>query len=274
MSRVTSTEAAEVAAAYLLERAAERGGAKHFQGMRRPELTLRAGGATVTRFARERFYRVPTLAARALIAWSEGAPAEIVTHVPDARYVLELQARGTRCVSLLPSGAVTSPHADRFEFVLHDLCHLGKFVCSEFYAEQVGFFSTLRAAFDDPAWRAIESELDADFQRDKDHVASDMNGSSVFLFAVFKMKLKMAARRLLARTTGTTAPCRGPLRASEMAIFRDLFDRALCTLRFDGALRRAALETSARRDSPEMAALLSDHFRDEGHLVLSRGARV
>src|SRR6185369_9243980 len=104
----------------------------------------------------ERIYRVPALAARALVAWAEGAPVELLTHVPEAGYVLDLQARGARCVSALPEGVSTYPHADRFEFVLHDLCHLGKFICSEHYPEQVGFFATLRAALDDSAWRAIE----------------------------------------------------------------------------------------------------------------------
>jgi hypothetical protein len=264
--------AAELAASYVLDLTVEYGGSKHFQGVRRPELPCRAAGPVVERFAKERFYRVPTIAARALVAWAEGTPVELLTHVPDATHVLALQAHGARCVSVLPKDAVTMPHANRFEFVLHDLCHLGKFVCSEYYLEQVGFFSTLSQAFGHPAWGALESELDADFARDRDHVASDMNGSSVFLFAVLKMKLKMAARRLFARRRGETPPPEGALSKAEFEVFRDLLDRALAAFRFDGLLRAAALETSARRDAPEMAAILTDHFRSAGSVALSRGA--
>jgi hypothetical protein len=267
-----SADSAELAASYLLELVGGRGGAKHYQGARRPELPCRATGSAVRRFATERFYRVPSLAARALVAWADGAPVELLTHVPDASYVLGLQARGARCVSALPEGVSTNPHADRFEFVLHDLCHLGKFICSEHYPEQVGFFATLHTAFDDPAWHELESELDSEFARDRDHVASDMNGSSVFLFAVLKMKLKMAARRLFARRSGGAPRSEGALSAGEFDVFRDLFDRALGALRFEGRLRTAALQTSARRDAPEMAALLADHFRSTGLCVLSRGA--
>jgi hypothetical protein len=140
--------------------------------------------------------------------------------------------------------------------------------------EQVGFFAALQTAFDDPAWRELESELDEDFARDRDHVASDMNGSCVFLFAVLKMKLKMGARRLFARRQGAPPRTSGALSAGEFEAFRDLFDRALAAFQFDGLLRTAALQTSARRDAPEMAALLTDYFRNAGQLILSRGAEA
>jgi len=223
----------------------------------------------VRRFATERFYRVPDLAARALVAWAEGAPVELLTHVPDAECVLALQARGARCVSLLPEGVDTSPHPNRFHFVLHDLCHLGKFVCSPHYPEQVGFFSTLRRAFDDPAWRRIESLTDGEFIVDRNHIATDMNGSAVFLFAVLKMKLKMAARRLYARERGAPPPRGGALSEAETEVFRWLFDLCLDALRFEGPLRDAGIRTSARRDAPEMAAVLANHFRKKGLVILS-----
>jgi hypothetical protein len=154
------------------------------------------------------------------------------------------------------------------------LCHLGKFVCSPHYLEQVGFFSSFRSALDHPAWRALELELDANFERDRDHVAADMNGSCVFLFAVLKMKLKMAARRALARRQGSIPPSGGPLSADEYDLFRDLFDRALDAFRLEGPIRTAAVRTSARRDAPEMAARLTEHFRNVGVLVSARGAEA
>ena len=263
-------EAAETAAAYLLERTIERAGPRAFQGARTPPIRCRAPWPdTVRRFATERIHRVPTLAAQALVAWAEGNPVELITYVPDARHVHDLQARGARCVSVLPECADTTPHAHRLEFLLHDLCHLGKFMCTEHYAEQVGFFAALRAAFEEPAWRRLEAALDDDFRRDLDHVASDMNGSSVFLFAVLKMKLKMAARRRCACDRGVAPPSEGPLSPAESEVFHELFELALDALGFDGFLRTAACHTSARRDAPDMAAFLADYFTRRGSVILS-----
>jgi hypothetical protein len=267
-----SLEAAEFAAASLLALTILHGGAKHFQGVRRPEIPCRSSGKAIGRFAKERFYRVPALAAEALVAWANGAPVELLRHVPDASHVLALQARGSRCVSVLPDTGPSGVHANRFEFLLHDLCHLGKFVCSPHYAEQVGFFHTLHAALSDPAFSAAAPRLDADFHRDLDHVSADMNGSSVYLFAVLKMKIKMAARRKLARERGVAPPTGGALSCDEQDAFAELLNRVLDAFQFDDSLRCAAFATSARRDAPEMATRLTEHFRRVGSAVLASGA--
>ena len=253
----------EWAARRLLELLAARSGVRHFQGRRTPPLPCAATTPCVRRFSVERFRRVPDVAARALVGWADGLPAELRTTVPAAEEVLRLQARGRRCVSVLPEDADRDP----LEFLLHDLCHLGKFACSEHYAEQIGFFRTLAAAFASPSFRALEAELDDAFRKDRDHVASDMNGSSVFLFAAFKMKLKMAARRLAARRAGRASPARGPLSASELVVFDEVFERVLDAFGFEGRLREAAIGTSARRDSPLLASLLADHFEEIGRDV-------
>jgi hypothetical protein len=270
------SEAAEFAAASLLELTIRHGGAKYFQGLRRPEIPCRSSGAVIGRFARERFYRVPALAAEALVAWADGVPVELLHHVPGASHVLALQARGTRCVSVLPESAPTAgvntppgtSQRRRFEFLLHDLCHLGKFLCSPHYVEQVGFFSTLHAALSHSAYGAVAPQLDADFHRDVEHVSADMNGSSVYLFAVFKMKIKMAARRRLAREKGVTPPTGGPLSSAEQEAFGALLNSMFEAFDFDESLRSAAFATSARRDAPEMATRLTEHFRAVGAAVL------
>lgn len=267
------SEAAESAAAHLLDLAIRHGGARHFQGLRRPEIPCRAPGKAIGRFARERFYRVPALAAEALVAWADGIPVELLDHVPDASHVRALQARGTRCVSLLPESASAGQNANRFEFLLHDLCHLGKFVCSPHYLEQVGFFSTLHAALSHPAWTAVAPRLDARFGQEIDHVSADMNGSAVYLFAVLKMKIKMAARRRLAWERGVTPPTGGALSCDERDAFEGLLDRMFDAFSFDESLRSAAFATSARRDAPEMATRLTEHFRGLGAQVV-RAVRV
>jgi hypothetical protein len=261
---------AELAAQYLLVSTIERAARKHQQGKRQPPLACATAMPTVRRFALERFHRVPTLAAQGLVAWAEGTPVELLTTIPPAEHVLALQALGARCVSLLPEAASSSQASAGFDFAVHDLCHLAKFVCSEYHLEQVGFFASLRALFGDPRWQRLESRLDAEFVRDRDQVAADMNGSSVFLFAAFKMKLKMAARRLVARTKQLPAPTRGALEGEELDAFNELFNELLEACSFGGRLRAAALGTSARRDAPELAAILAQHFRDLGSTRLAR----
>src|SRR6185436_10691841 len=56
---------------------------------------------------------------RGVAAWQAGLPVTLLTSVPTPRTLLGLQARGARCVSLLPAGAATEPHADALEFLLH-----------------------------------------------------------------------------------------------------------------------------------------------------------
>jgi hypothetical protein len=260
-------DAAEFAAASLLELTIRHGGARYFQGLRRPEIPCRASGEAIQRFAKERFHRVPALAAEALVAWADGVPVELLRHVPDASHVLALQARGTRCVSVLAEpGPETG--VNPLEFLLHDLCHLGKFLSASHHAEQVGFFSTLQSALSHPAWISAAARLDEHFSRDLDHVASDMNGSSVYLFAVLKMKIKMAARRQLARERGVAPPIGGPLSSDEQGAFGALLNVLLDAFHFDDTLRSAAFATSARRDAPEMATLLTQHFSSVGRAVL------
>src|SRR5262249_30151481 len=152
--------------------------------------------------ASQRLHRVPTSVARALVLWGEGFPVELLTSVPSAEHVLALQSRGARCVSLLPEGVSTSPHADVLSFALHDLCHLDKFADACHHVGQVGFFARLHAITTSSMWGHFERNLDEAFRRDWRHVAADMNGSAVFLFAALKMKLKMAVRRRVALEQG------------------------------------------------------------------------
>jgi hypothetical protein len=243
-------------------------GALFRQGARRPPLVC-ASRAPLLRFvAEQRLYRVSTGVARALVAWGDGFPVELLTSVPSAAHVLDLQAGGARCVSLLPDDASTSPHADALAFVLHDLHHLDKFVDSEHHIGQVGFFSLLHAATLRPAWASFEGSLDEAFRRDWHHVASDMNGSAVFLFAALKMKLKMAVRRRAALDRGLEPPAQGPLTTEESHVYEDRLTELLGLLDFDSGVAAAARAASARRDDPRAALRLLRHFEGQGTLAL------
>lgn len=207
---------------------------------------------------------VPESAVQGLRFWASGFPVIVLGEVPGPERVLALQARGRRCVTLLDRSLPSGPYQDPLAFALHDLRHLAKFAAPVHYFEQIGFFATLEGARDTSAWRRFEARLDGTWQSDRDQVLADMNGSSVFLFAALKMKLKMAARRALARAEHRPAAEGGPLSRDEERFFSGLEHEFLDALGLAGDLRSAAVATSARRDDPERAALLASSFSEIG----------
>jgi hypothetical protein len=92
----------------------------------------------------------------------------------------------------------------------------------------------------------------------------------VYLFALLKMKLKMAARRRYARLAGLAPRVSGMLDAGEQAVFEELEELLYTSLGFDAVLRNAARETSARRDAIAAAAVVASEFRARGRAVLAR----
>ena len=245
------------------------------QGARRPPLISGSDAPAVRLVTDFRIKGVSEDAARGVAVWSRGLEVVLFDRVPLPLEVLRLQAVGARCASLLSEGAATAPHASPLLFLLHDLCHVGKFADPRYYREQVGFFATFASVLESPGWRALEAELDAEWIAARDQVICDMNGSSIFLFAAFKMKLKMAARRKVARARGSVPVLYGPLDDVEERSFDELLNRALALLGLDTKrLRAAALATSARRDCPQAAAVVSEHFRGIGADVFERSGRL
>jgi hypothetical protein len=235
------------------------------QGARLPSLACRSSAPLLRFVAEQRLYRVGTNVARALVAWGDGFPAVLLVSVPQPGYVLELQAQARRCVSLLPRDASTSPQTDALAFALHDLRHLDKFVDPSHHLGQVGFFASLHTSSIQPAWHRFEGEFDETFRRDWHHVAADMNGSAVFLFAALKMKLKMAVRRALS----PHPPTDGPLTPVEARTYESALDHLLGLLDFEPAILEAARATSAKRDDPASALQLLHYFEARGRGVLA-----
>jgi hypothetical protein len=268
-----SPDGAERAAAYLLEQADALAGNKRGQGRRSPPLPCTSNAPSVRRLASERIYRLPQRAVEAVILWAEQPKVELWTTVPPPAHVLALQARGWRCVSLLPNQVPVAPHVSGFEFAVHDLCHLAKFRESAHHLEQVGFFSLLDQATRSEAWQELARELDQVWRDDCDRVMADMNGSAIFLFAVLKMKLKMAVRRALAAGRGGLVPTCGALTAAEANAYTAMLHRLFDAVSLGGVFRQAAIETSTRRDCPRSARLLVDYFRGLGATVTAADAR-
>ncbi len=264
-----SMQDAERACAYVIERVKRAAGARWAQGSRAPAFDARGGGRAVQLVAEQRLWRVSRAVAAGLVAWANGErDVVLLDRVPAPNEVLAFQAVGRRCVSLLPEGT----DRDGLEFALHDLCHLEKFSEPEFFAEQVGFFARLRAAMNGQAWRDFDARYDEAWRRDVEHVAADMNGSAIFLFAALKMKLKMAVRRDLARRHGRPPPTGGPLADDEERAFADALETLLGALEIDGEARVAASAVSTKRDAPDSARLLARWFSAWGMLALHEGS--
>lgn len=275
MDPVTS---AERAADYLLTHARRISGVKLCQGAWDGAFASDAArigslvgeGGSLNFLTRHRVRRVPWRAVHGLFVWASGFSVELREDVPKADEVLALQATGRRCVSLLPDGVSPEPHTSGLDFLIHDLCHLDKFVDPEHHEGQVGFFATLRELVADARFRALEAELDETFVGDRNRLAADVNGSAVYLFALLKMKLKMAARRLQARRACVPARVSGPLDPDEQAAFDELEDVLYELLGFDDELRSAACATSARRAEHAAASRLLAEFGRRGRAVLER----
>ncbi len=254
---------AELACAYVIDRVQRAHGSRWLQGARRPPMVAGRDSPLVLMFAAHRLACIEAAVARALVAWARGERrVHLLFAVPPALHVLGWQARGERCVSLLPDGASTAPHADGLAFALHDLCHLEKFVEPEHHLGQTGFFSALHAAMTSAAWASFVGRFDEELVREVDHVAADMNGSAIFLFAALKMKLKMASRRKRARARGSLEPTHGPLDPAEARAYEEHEEQLFDLLGLTGQARAAAQVVSTRRDAHAASCVLLAHFEE------------
>jgi hypothetical protein len=262
--------AAEVAAQFLLERVRAARGRMWDQGARALPEPLPAGAALRV-FATRRVRGIPELVAHGLLAWArEGRPGELVRDIPSAREILALQSAGRRQVSLVDDARAAAHgdprHPDGLAFALHDLCHLEKLVAPEHHLGQVGFFRAVAGALGDPRLHELERGFDQQWQVDRDYVIADMNGSAIFLFALLKMRVKMAVRRRLGRERGRTASG-GPLDADEQAALQPALETLFAALGLPPALVLSAFAVSARHDSPADARRLLAHFEERGRVA-------
>jgi hypothetical protein len=260
---------AETAAAFLIDRVQAARGALWDEGPSRVDSDGAPSGPALQVIAARRIRGVPPAVARGLLAWDRGQrPVDLLFAVPPAGEVLARQARGRRCVCLIDDAAARAHgdprHPDGLTFLLHDLCHLEKFVATEHHAGQVGFFRCLLRALSAEAMRALEGTFDQSWHADRDYVISDMNGSAIFLFAALKMKLNMAVRRRLASERGDAGPGAGPLTPQERAAAEPALAILLEAMGLPDELRACARMVSARRDHPAEARRLLAHFEAEG----------
>jgi hypothetical protein len=144
-----------------------------------------------------------------IVEWSNrNRPFVLRFDIPPMKQVLEMMASGSRVVTAFTEDVDREfkdnypPYSSRdsLEFLIHDLQHMERFVDSEVYEEQVGFFVTLNTLHEKYGdFRNIPyfQEYDDQFFHDIDHVASDMNASSLFLWKFLKAKWIGAETRRL-----------------------------------------------------------------------------
>lgn len=249
---------AERAAEFVLAKVREVAPHRWYQGRRREVLRFDGASEALRTIAEHRLWSVGELESRGLVGWAAGRREAVLFDRPiEPRELVALQAEGRRCVSLLEN----APAQEALDFVLHDLRHLEKFFEAAHHQAQIGFFRIIDRALASAASVELDRRLDATWRDDRDKVLADMNGSPIFLFAVLKMKLKMAARRLHGKNCGLQAPVAHALSEEELETYRPLLEQWLDVLGLaPGPLRDAAREISARRDRPELGRKLLEYF--------------
>ena len=243
--QIGAVRAGEVACAFVVEHLAARAGRRLIQARRSPALPCDAAHPAARLVAERHLLRLPELAARALVGWAAGQrDAELLRCVPTPRRVLELQARGRRCVSLLDD----APGRDPLDFALHDLTHLEKFSEPAHRAGQIGFFAATARAIAHPRWADLERGLDARWSTERDHVLADMNGSAAFLFVALKSRAKLAvARRVSGSAAGGDA-------------WSDALEALLDAYALNGEARDAARRFGSRNDEALLGERLLHAF--------------
>jgi hypothetical protein len=271
---------AELACLYVAERVQRIAGKRWLQGPRKAVLPIGDDAPEIVRqMAARELFGLPPAAPQALVAWAAGLrPVELRFDIPTPRQLLAMQAQGRRVVSLLDDAvAPPGPKASYggrgaspgLGFVVHDLCHLEKFVDPAHHLGQVGFFAALDGALTEGAFTRVEAGFDAAWIDERDHVLADMNGSAVFLFVVLRNKAKIAVRRRVARERGEA--CRaGPLDEGELCAYAEAVEALLDALGLDEEARAAARKLDAKRaDDAEAASCLLAAFEARGRAMLT-----
>jgi hypothetical protein len=259
--------ACELVAWYVIEDLQQKVGTRWLQGKRASAFDA-ASSEVMTTVASRRLYQFPEMSSRALCAWSLGQrKVRLLFAMPATLEILQLQARGERCVSLIDDASIPKEYEGRADFVSHDLCHLEKFYDPNEYSAQVGFFASLWEMLQTKAWQNLSSRFDTQWEREFAHIAADMNGSPIFLWASFKAALRPALHR--AERPGEPFDPRAP-----SAFCQDSLSQVCDWFGLAGPLKDDAIKISNRQSHIEECLRLHQHFTRFGAEKIRGGSEA
>lgn len=142
-------------------------------------------------FIEFRLKGIPEAVNRTMINWSRGNwNIVLFTHIPKPKELLYLQVQQSRCITLINKkewlDQLILNSRDPLSFLLHDLIHADHFFNqSETLRGQLGFYQLIYKIYDYPELKnSLKS--DAEFKKEFEYVASDMNAYVIHLFKCFK----------------------------------------------------------------------------------------
>lgn len=205
-----------------------------------------------------RFFRIIPSVPIALCHWLRGDwPLTLLTHIPSARQVLEMQVDGIRPVTVFSQFPRAScpilTKANGFEFLVHDLEHAWKF-CHDparYWAQQ-SFFSCLQtlvfSGVLDPHL------LDPEFSAKFDYLISDMNTHPVHGLRYFHAVLVESLLRREGLGPRETLPETARLEILQLLQrLADLWD-------FNGQQTQALMALAGQQFSKTDAMILEQYF--------------
>lgn len=205
---------------------------------------------------------IPLSVSQSLMAWQSGRyPLRLMTTVPSPEDVLEMQAQGCRCVSMLTEQEqiqnFVSKGRDVLGFIVHDLIHADHFFADAEKAHAQIHFSQkllkIRALPEIQEMLVADSEFESEFH----YLMSDMNSVPLHLFKTLKAILLGHFKRR------EGIPLNSPLPPESESSFATLFEIVVKTWNFTSEdLMAAHRLNTPHYKGPGDATLL--------HLALSR----
>ncbi|KHD88407.1 MAG: hypothetical protein OM95_09800 [Bdellovibrio sp. ArHS] len=210
---------------------------------------------------------IPLAVPRSLVAWREGLyPLDLLTDVPTPEEVLDMQARGRRCLSMLIEKEqilnFVEEGRDVLGFIVHDLIHADHFFAdSEKAQAQILFCQRLRILAQMPT---IQQMLynDTLFRGEFHYLMSDMNSVPLHLLKTLKAILLGFYKRKEGLSMAESLP------AQIEQEFSHFFTQALRPWNFtpeqlSAAQRLNTPHYQGRDDGDLLTRALSINFHDE-----------
>lgn len=162
-------------------------------------------------FCRLSWRSIPLSVAQSLMAWQSGRyNLQLLTTVPSPKDVLQMQAQGRRCVSMLHKQeeiqSFVEEGRDVFGFIVHDLIHADHFFADPDKAQaQVQFSQKLLQVIQFPEIQAM-LKTDPFFEGEFNYLMSDMNSVPLHLLKTLKAILLGYYKRRAGLNMGQPLP--------------------------------------------------------------------